>query len=201
MRKRFTRLSCLFSALLILFAVSACSKSPQQEPGGEPQDASIKHFPQDARMLEGALRDDPNNKNLLIQLGNLYYDWGQDEVNSKGESAEPADKWTKAVEYYKRSLDIDPANVNVRVDMANLMQFLGQVDPAIAEYRKALEQDPRHPQARINLILALGQLKQNYKAALKEYDELLKVSPDQKSNAALAQEVDKFRQAQKEAKK
>ena len=201
MRKSTARLSCLFFALLILFAVSACGKSPQGEPGGEPQDTNITHFPQDARMMENALRDDPNNKSLLIQLGNLYYDWGQDEVNGKGESAEPADKWTKAVEYYRRSLDIDPTNVNVRVDMANLMQFLGQVDPAIAEYRKALEQDPRHPQARINLILALGQLKQNYKAALKEYDELLKVSPDQKSNAALAQEVDKFRQAQKEARK
>jgi tetratricopeptide (TPR) repeat protein len=105
------------------------------------------------------------------------------------------------VEFYKQALAIDPANVNVRVDMANLMRYMGRTDEAIAEYRKAIKQNPQHLLARINLILALGQQKRDYKGAIAEYDDLLKNIPAQKDNIDLKKEVDAFRESMKEAKK
>ncbi len=189
----------LAASLLIAIPFVSCAKKETKEaPAGN---ASITDFPQEAGMMESALKNDPKNVNILIQLGNLYYDWGQDEVDREGNSAQPSDKWTIGINYYEQALEIDPGNVNVRTDMATLMRDTGQIDQAISEYRTVLKLDPQHPQARINLILTLGESKRDYKDALSEYDKLIKEVPSQKENTELSQEVDAFRQAMKEAKK
>lgn len=195
----FKRLFLLAITVLAVFALSACSKEKQERPSG---DTTLSpRFASEAQLLETAMKDDPKNLNTLIQLGNLYYDWGQNEVDTKGDTAQPEDKWLRAIKYYGQALEIDPSNVNVRVDMANLMRFIGRTDEAISQYRTAIQQDPKHPQARINLISALGQQKQDYKGAISEYDALVKAIPEQKDNAALKQEVDNYRNMLKEKKK
>ena len=192
----FKRLFLLAMAVLAVFALSACSKEKQERSSG---DTTLSpRFASEAQQFETALKDDPKNLNALIQLGNLYYDWGQNEIDTKGDTAQPEDKWLRAIKYYGQALEIDPSNVNIRVDMANLMRFTGRTDEALSQYRTAIKQDPKHVQARINLISALGQLKQDYKGAVSEYDALLKAIPEQKDNAALKQEVDNFRKMMKE---
>jgi tetratricopeptide (TPR) repeat protein len=191
--------SILVLSFLVVFSFASCSKKETAAPSGGR--AQVTDYVRQARMMEAALRADPKNVNLLIQLGNLYYDWGQDEVSREGEAAQPVDKWDRAVAYYQQALAIDPANVNVRVDMANMMRYTGRTDEAIAEYRKAIKQNPKHPQARINLILALGQTKRDYKGAIDEYNDLLKNIPAQKDNIDLRQEVDAFKESMKEARK
>jgi tetratricopeptide (TPR) repeat protein len=198
----FKRLFLLAMAVLTVFAVfslSACSKDKQERSSG---DTTLSpRFASETQMLETALKDDPKNLNALIQLGNIYYDWGQNEVDTKGDTAQPEDKWLRAIKYYGQALEIDPSNSNVRVDMANLMRFMGRTDESLSHYRTAISQDPKHVQARINLITALGQQKQDYKGAISEYDALLMAVPEQKDNAALKQEVDNFRSMMKENKK
>jgi tetratricopeptide (TPR) repeat protein len=190
--------SILALSFLLILSIASCSKKETAPAGGG---AQATDFPGQARMMEAGLKADPKNVNNLIQLGNLYYDWGQDEVSREGEAARPAEKWDRAVGYYQQALAIDPANVNVRVDMANLMRYMGRTDEAIAEYRKGIKQNPQHPQARINLILALGQTKRDYKDAIAEYDDLLKNIPAQKDNIDLKKEVDAFKESMKEARK
>ena len=191
--------SILALSFLLIFTLASCSKKETAGPAGG--GAELSNFAEQARMMEAALKKDPKNVNIMVQLGNLYYDWGQDELNKKGDAAQPVDKWDRAVGYYQQALAIDPANVNVRVDMANLMRYTGQQDQAIEEYRKAIKQNPLHPQARINLILALGQMKRDYKGAIAAYDDLLKNIPSQKDNADLQREVDAFKESMKEARK
>lgn len=197
-------LAAISMAFLAAVLLCSCGQKKQAQEGGQGGGGESQISPryaEQAQMLESTLKDDPNNVGILTQIGNLYYDWGQDEVNKKAGAAQPGDKWAKAVDYYKHALEIQPGNVNVRVDMANLLGFLGRTDEAIGQYRLAIKTDPKHPQARINLILALGQQKRDYKAALSEYDALLKVIPEAKDNPGLKQEVDGFREAMKEAKK
>ena len=191
--------SILALSLFLIFIIASCSKKETAEPtrGG----SEISNFAEQAQMMEAALKKDPNNVNIMVQVGNLYYDWGQDEVNKKGDVAQPVEKWDRAVGFYQEALEIDPANVNVRVDMANLMRYTGQPDEAIEEYRKAIKLNPQHPQARINLILALGQIKRDYKGAIAEYDELLQNIPSQKDNTDLRQEVEAFKESMKETRK
>ena len=191
--------SILALSFLLIFILASCSKKETAAPTGG--DAGLSNFSQQAQMMESALKKDPNNVNIMVQLGNLYYDWGQDELNKKGDAAPPVDKWDRAVGYYEQALALDPSNVNVRVDMANLMRYTGRTDEAIAEYHKAIKQNPQHPQARINLILALGQTKRDYKGAIAEYDDLLKNIPSQKDNTGLKQEVEAFKESMKEARK
>ena len=196
----FKRLFLLAVAVLAVFALSACSKEKQERSSG---DTTLSpRFASEAQQFETALKDDPKNLNALIQLGNLYYDWGQNEVDTKGDTAQPEDKWLRAIKYYGQALEIDPKNVNIRVDMANLMRFTGRTDEALSQYRTAIKLDPKHAQARINLITTLGQMKQDYKGAVTEYDALLKAVPEQKDNIELKQEVDNFRNMMmKETKK
>lgn len=191
--------SVLTLSFLLAFSLASCSKKETAAPAGG--GAKLSNFTEQARMMEAALKKDPKNVNILVQLGNLYYDWGQDDVSREGEAAQPTDKWDRAVGYYQQALAIDPSNVNVRVDMANMMRYTGKPDEAIAEYRKAIKQDPQHLQARVNLILILGQMKQDYKGALSEYRDLLKAIPAQKDNTDLQQEVEAFKESMKEARK
>jgi tetratricopeptide (TPR) repeat protein len=191
--------SILALSFLLIFTLASCSKKETAGPTGG--STELSNFAEQAQMMEAALRKDPKNVNILVQLGNLYYDWGQDDVNKQGDAAQPVEKWDRAVGYYQQALAIDPTNVNVRVDMANLMRYTGQPDEAIKEYRTAIKQNPQHPQARINLILALGQIKRDYKGAIDEYDDLLKAIPAQKDNTDLKQEVEAFKESMKEGRK
>lgn len=200
MSGRIIKLLLAAACMVLVLSLASCKEKAEQG-GGNPDAELSPIYPQQAQMLETALKDDPNNLNLLIKLANLYYDWGRDEVDKKGEMAEPLDKWNKAVDYYKRALLINPSDVNVRVDMATLLQFMQKSDESLAEYQKAISIDPKHPQARINYILALAVLKQDYKGAVREYEALLKAAPEQAQNEELKQSVEGFKQKIKEAKK
>ena len=49
------------------------------------------------------LKSDPNNVKLLVNIGNIYYD---------------AQQYPNAIEYYRQVLKLQPANTDVRSDMA-----------------------------------------------------------------------------------
>ncbi len=195
------RLSYCLVSVLLAVSISACSKG-DKEPvaGGEPAELTPSST-QQAEMLETALKNDPNNTEVLAKLGNLYFDQGLDDVNKHGEHAQPVESWTKGIGYYKRALEVKPSDVNVRVDMGTLLEYLGKTDEAISEYRRGIRIDPKHPQARINLIIALGKSKKDYKSAVLEYEALLKAVPEQAGNKTLELDVEGYKQMMKGNKK
>jgi tetratricopeptide (TPR) repeat protein len=69
------------------------------------------------------LKKDPNNLQALINIGNLYFDTRQDLL---------------AIEHYRKALDLDPRNVNVRTDMAVCVRRTGNPDRAVEELKKAI---------------------------------------------------------------
>jgi tetratricopeptide (TPR) repeat protein len=190
----------VLSSLVLVLLIAGCGDKSQPPPSGVSGDIA-PGYTEDIRMYEQALAADPNNKDILIQIGNKYFDWGEQEVQTMGDKAQPVPKWLKGIDYYKRALAIDPSNVDVRTDMAILMSWIGQFDEAEKEYRTGININPRHPQARINLIILLGGSMGRYADAIKEYDALLKAVPDQKNNTGLKEAVEGYRKALKEAKK
>lgn len=189
----------MFTALMLLSAGCGDDKQRQGMPAGG--GGISPRYSEDIRMYEQALAADPDNADILIQLGNRYYDWGEEEIRAAGDKAQPVPKWLKGIEYYRRALEIDPSNSDVRTDMGNLLNWIGNFDEAEKAYRTASNMDPKHPQSRINLVLILGGRMERYKEAVKEYEELLKVAPEQKDNTALKEEVDGYRAKMKEAGK
>lgn len=113
--------------------------------------------------LLAQLRDNPNDADLLANIGNQYYD-NRD--------------YGRAIEYYERSLKLRPENVNVRTDMGTAIWYSGDADRAIREYQTSLKYQPNHAQTLFNMGVVKWQGKQDAKSAFALWQKLLSVNPD-----------------------
>jgi superkiller protein 3 len=57
----------------------------------------------------------------------------------------------EAVKRYESALQADPTNVRVHNDWGEVLTMQGQMEAAIAQFRRALELVPDYPAARENL--------------------------------------------------
>ena len=103
-------------------------------------------------------------KNLpaWVELGNLYFD---------------SDRPQEAIEAYRQYLATKPDNPDVRTDMGVMYRKLGQSDKALEEFGKAAQSDPKHANSRYNIGIVLLHDKQNIRAAIKAWEEVLKINP------------------------
>ena len=120
------------------------------------------------------LREEPNNLSALIKLGNIYYDTGED---------------AKAIEYYKRALEIDPNNCNVRTDMGTNYKRLGKLDDAIKEYKKSIEINPKHSPSHFNMGAVLFE-KKLYEEAIQSWQKYIELEPHGQLSEAARQQID-----------
>ncbi len=85
-------------------AAAPGNMGPGQLPGSAPQQqaSSPEALAKSAEPLLAQLKANPNNAEVLVQLGNLYYD---------GQS------FPQAIDYYEKALKIQPNNADVRTDL------------------------------------------------------------------------------------
>jgi tetratricopeptide (TPR) repeat protein len=111
-----------------------------------------------AQEYEKALQLDPRNLKALENLGNYY-----SALNTK-----------KALEYYKRYLEIEPHDAEIFFQMGFLYQKSGDTPAAINAFKKSIEYDPQ--QVASHLALAeLFELKKSTAAAIEQYQECVKL--------------------------
>jgi tetratricopeptide (TPR) repeat protein len=139
--------------------MSSTTKQPIPSPSPAAPPANVQ---KKIDHLQSILKDEPKNLDVLIQLGNLYFDAGQ--VN-------------QAIETYSKALEINPENADVRTDLGIMYRRKGDYDRAIAEFRKAAEIDPKHANSRYNLGIVLLHDKGDIKGAIKVWEDYLKVEP------------------------
>jgi cytochrome c-type biogenesis protein CcmH/NrfG len=163
-------------------AETAAAPSPAAMgmPNGQPTPEQLKQMAdaKAAPLLE-KLKSDPNNPDLLANIGNYYYDTQQ---------------FPAAVDYYGRSLKAKPADASVRTDMATAYWYMGDADSAIAEFKKALTYEPNKPNTLFNLGLVEWQGKMNINDAVADWEKLLATNPNYEAK-------DKVQQMIAEAKK
>jgi cytochrome c-type biogenesis protein CcmH/NrfG len=116
-----------------------------------------------AAPLLSKLKADPTNPDLLISIGNLYYD---------------AQQYPIAVDYYGRALTLTPSNVAVRTDMGTAYWYMGNADAAIAEFNKALTFAPDNPNTLFNLGLVKWRGKHDGAGAIGDWKKLLAANPN-----------------------
>jgi cytochrome c-type biogenesis protein CcmH/NrfG len=114
-----------------------------------------------APLLE-KLKSDPNNKDLLIQVGTLYRSTHQ---------------FKEATDYYGKALQVDPRDVPLRTLLASCLYYNGDVDGAIGQLQQSLRYQPKDPNALFNLGMIKWQGKQDGKGALAAWQLLLKSNP------------------------
>jgi tetratricopeptide (TPR) repeat protein len=134
----------------------------QQAPGTTPPAATAADIQKQIGPLLSILKDDPKNLKALIELGNVYFDGGQ---------------FDKAIDTYSKALEINPKNADIRTDMGIMYRRKGNFDRAIEEFKKAAEDDPRHVNSRYNLGIVYLHDKGDLKAAIKAWEDYLKVEP------------------------
>jgi cytochrome c-type biogenesis protein CcmH/NrfG len=169
---------CLLLGLAIgyLFRGSQSPAPPVPQAGGT-QPAAMAgamggHMPSLEQMKQMAdkkaaplletLKGDPNNSDLLIQVGNIY---------------KATHQFKEAAGYYDKALQVDPKNVAIRTEMASCLYYNGDVDGAIGQLQQSLHYDPKDANSLFNLGMIKWQGKQDGKGALAAWQELLKSNP------------------------
>lgn len=131
--------------------------------GGAPSISMNPALRQRIAELEAALTKDPQNADLLVQLGNTAYD---------------TEDWRLAVDAYERSLKVRGDDPNVLTDLGVSYRSLGDFDRALAMFDRALKVAPGHWQAAFNKVVVLG-IDKGETARAKELLSRLKASGQQ----------------------
>jgi tetratricopeptide (TPR) repeat protein len=149
---------------------SAGSANVASQP---PSRARLKQMAdaQAAPML-AKLNANPKEPDLLISVGNLYYD---------------AQQYSVAIDYYNRALQSRPSDASVRTDMATAYWYLGNADQAIAEFNKALTFAPTNPNTLFNLGLVKWEGKHDAAGAIADWKKLLNANPNYEQNDKVRQ--------------
>ena len=150
-----------------------------------PQQTSAPDYSLQINELKKRLQSNPNDVDLLVQLGNTYFD---------------SSMYTESIEAYEKALAFNPGNPNVLTDLGVMYRRNGQPDEAIKRFREAASISPNHAQSRMNLGIVLyydfGDAKAA-RAALLDFIDVVGNSPQADNARALIAEIDKDMQTQK----
>jgi cytochrome c-type biogenesis protein CcmH/NrfG len=119
----------------------------------------------DAQMipaLEARLSQNPRDLEALVGLGRLSLQMGQ---------------MPKAIEFYKRALEVDSNNVSALSGMAMIMAQAGHSDQALALFDRALAINPQVPMALLFKGRILYEDKKDYAGAITSWEQFLRVMP------------------------
>jgi cytochrome c-type biogenesis protein CcmH/NrfG len=132
-----------------------------------------------APLLE-KLKTNPNDADTLNQLGTIY---------------RATHQFKNAIDYYQKSLDINPKNVGARTDMASCMYYLGDVDGALAQLNKSLSYDPTHAGTLMNIGIMRWKGKNDVDGAIAAWEKALKLNPDPQTRQVLEHMIAEARQS------
>jgi tetratricopeptide (TPR) repeat protein len=113
--------------------------------------------------LTHSLERDPENPEMLMDLGNLYYD---------------REDWDRAVATYEKARRKAPKNPNLLSDLGAAHRNRGQFELAVAFFQKARENDANHWQSLLNWLLVEAYDRRDAAAAQRLLDEVKRRYPE-----------------------
>jgi len=159
----------------------AASMRPEQPVAAQQQtsaEAQAALEQASAPLLE-AVKNNPNDYDSLVKLGNLFYD---------------AQRFPDSIQYYERALKIHPENPDVRTDMGTAYWYAGNTDKAVAAMETSLKYRPGHPQTLFNLGWVRWQGKADPQGAIEAWEQLLKSNPDYPQRQQVEQYIAKAKE-------
>jgi len=138
----------------------------QTANSGQQQMPSLEKMKQmaekQAEPLLAKLKADPNNADLLLQIGNIY---------------KATHQFSEAVGYYQRSIAAIPKNAAARTELASCLYYNGDVEGALAQLQQALSDSPNNVNSLFNLGVIRWQGKKDVAGAIAAWQQLLQSNP------------------------
>ncbi len=128
------------AAFIVIGTLIFYVASREVEPGKDVHDFSQMTEDQVVGPMLERFKNNPNDLETLVSLGNYYYDNGN---------------FAMAEMFYRKALEIEPHDVNVMVDLGTALFYMERGDEAIQIYENVLEIDPKHKNAMFNMGVVL----------------------------------------------
>jgi tetratricopeptide (TPR) repeat protein len=113
--------------------------------------------------LTRTLERDPENPEILMDLGNAYYD---------------REDWDRAVAMYEKARRKAPKNPNLLSDLGAAHRNRGEFELAVAFFQKAREANPDQWQALLNWLIVETYDRRDARAAQRLFDEVKQRYPE-----------------------
>ncbi len=139
----------------------------------------IQRFDGALEFLKKANELQPDNYEVIVNLGNTYFD---------------AEKYAEAEKWYLSALAKKPANLDVRTDLglSYVLREKPDFDKAVTEFKQVLAADPNHVQALQNITVAYTKKSDSANAA-QSVAKLEAVDPENKALAKLKEDIAKLK--------
>ena len=156
----------------------------REEPTGAPaRESSQDDASQMVTALEARLQQNPRDVEALVGLGRIYLQAGQ---------------MPKAIEVYRRALEIDGNNVSALSGMAMILAQAGHSEQALTLLDKALAINPQMPMALLFKGRLLYEDKKDYAGAIANWEHFLALIPQGRPAEVVRGWID---EARREARK
>lgn len=162
-----------------------------------------KQYQEEVEKLKVGLKANPKNLEAWIALGNTYFGWANLEIqlaSSAKDKEKVASKaavyWSEAVKAYQQALALDPANPNVRTDMAICYYQLGQPDKAVREIKEVLSKKSDFAPAYFHLGLVY-ESQNKLKEAQRAWEKFLKLEPSGENADLIRQQLNELKKSSK----
>lgn len=142
---------------------------PANQTSPPPDPAAIEE-------TEKQLKQDPNNVQLNVQMGNLLFD---------------SQKYEDAIPYYKKALEHEPHDPDVLVDLGVCYFNLEDYDKAKGLFQEALDVNPDHVNALYNLGVVAVRLRE-MDVLMDAWSKLVEVAPGSPQAAQASQILDEI---------
>ena len=150
----------------VMFGVYRSGPAAPQSQGMPPPQAQPQQVDPGIRSkiaaLETQAAEDPTNADLWIQLGNTAFDSNQ---------------YDKAIEAYKKALELTPKNANVWTDLGVMYRRSGKPEEAIKAFDTAIAADPKHEVSRFNKGVVLLHDLNDTAGAIATWEGLVALNP------------------------
>ncbi len=151
--------------VLALYALRVTTERNNAQPSAFPGEGTSSFQTQEFAYQQ-ALGRNPRDFSALTGLANLYFDAGKTSGSST--------RFEQATQYYRRALQIQSDNADVRTDLAISYFYLGDVDQAIAEAKASLKHNPKHPLTHYNLGVFYWKGKKDAVNAVREFEAAIR---------------------------
>ncbi|MDW7651392.1 MAG: hypothetical protein SCK29_09020 [Bacillota bacterium] len=164
----------VFTSALAAFSMTGLRSNSGSS--GQNLDSAVADLEYQISQYEDNLEKAPDNFYLLTQLGNSYYQLGM-VYNSMANDEKAKESFAAAVEPYGKALEVEPTDVNVRVDRAVSAFWSESYDLAEEEFQTAIETDPTHAKAYFNYGIFQYYGRNNPAEALVLWNQVLELNP------------------------